>query len=271
METDSFFYQLLKQLPQTLFELLDLPAEWARAYRFNSVELKKSLRIDGLFRPTKPNLPLYFVEVQFQPSAKFYANLFGKVFWYLEENDPAQDWLAVAVFPNRSLEPKHLRPYEELLHPQRVKRIFLDEHPIPADPPPGLGILQLVSAPEIQVKDLVHRLLYKAKSEFVDGELGRKMIELVEELLVRRFSKLNREEIRAMFQLESLRNTRVWQEIHEEGIDEGIEKGRVEGKTLAKKELVGKWLAKGMSAQAIAELMEISVREVRRLAKDVSK
>ena len=144
METDSFFYQLLKQLPQTLFELLDLPAELARTYRFDSVELKKSLRIDGLFLPTKPNLPLYFVEVQFQTSARFYANLFGKVFWYLEENDPAQDWLAVAVFPNRSAEPKHLRPYEELVHSQRVKRIYLNEHPISDDPPPGLGILQLV-------------------------------------------------------------------------------------------------------------------------------
>ena len=67
METDSFFYQLLKQLPETLFELLELPAEWALAYRFDSVELKKSLRIDGLFLPNRPKLPLYFVEIQFQP------------------------------------------------------------------------------------------------------------------------------------------------------------------------------------------------------------
>ena len=38
METDSFFCQLLKQLPQTLFELLGLPAKQARGYRFDSVE-----------------------------------------------------------------------------------------------------------------------------------------------------------------------------------------------------------------------------------------
>jgi len=41
METDSFFCQLFKQMPQTLFELLGLPAERARAYRFDSVEVTK--------------------------------------------------------------------------------------------------------------------------------------------------------------------------------------------------------------------------------------
>ena len=90
METDSFFCQLLKQLPQTLFELLGLPSEQALAYRFDSVEIKKSLRIDGVFLPIRVGLPVMFVEVRFQPLAKFYANLFGKVFWYLEENDPGQ-------------------------------------------------------------------------------------------------------------------------------------------------------------------------------------
>ena len=83
METDSFFCQLLKQLPETLFELLGLPPARAAAYQFNSVEVKKSFRIDGLFAPKKAGLPVYFVEVQFQRQAKFYANLFAKVFWYL--------------------------------------------------------------------------------------------------------------------------------------------------------------------------------------------
>ena len=73
METDSFFCQLLKQLPQTLFELLGLPAKQARGYRFDSVEVKKSFRIDGLFLPRRASMPLYFVEVQFRSLATFYA------------------------------------------------------------------------------------------------------------------------------------------------------------------------------------------------------
>jgi predicted transposase/invertase (TIGR01784 family) len=135
METDSFFCQLFKQMPQTLFEPLGLPAERARAYRFDSVEVKKSLRIDGIFLPRRLKLPLYFVEVQFRSLATFYANLFAKVFWYLEENDPAQDWLAVAVFPSRNVEPKNLAPYQELLQSRRVRRIYLNEYPMPAARP----------------------------------------------------------------------------------------------------------------------------------------
>src|SRR6266852_2302745 len=64
METDSFFCQLLKQLPETLFDLLGLPVAGAKAYRFDSVEVKKSFRLDGLFTSAKSHLPVYFVEVQ---------------------------------------------------------------------------------------------------------------------------------------------------------------------------------------------------------------
>src|SRR5437879_10177668 len=101
METDSFFYRLFNDLPQTLFELIGLPAARAKAYRFDSVELKKAFRIDGLFVPKKRTLPVYFAEVQFQRRQKFYANLFAKVFSYLDENDPKQEWVAVAIFPTR--------------------------------------------------------------------------------------------------------------------------------------------------------------------------
>jgi predicted transposase YdaD len=58
METDSFFYQLLKQLPETLFALLDQPLAHAADYRFDSLEVKKSYRLDGLFVPASPELPV---------------------------------------------------------------------------------------------------------------------------------------------------------------------------------------------------------------------
>jgi predicted transposase/invertase (TIGR01784 family) len=271
MEAESFFYQLLKQLPQTLFELLGLPPDRARAYRLDAVEVKKSFRIDGLFLPRKASLPLYFVEVQFQRLATFYANLFAKVFCYLEENDPTQEWLAVAIFRSRSVEPDQLGPYEALLQSGRVKRIYLDEYSMPADPPLGLGILQLVSAPANLAKRLVARLLHQAELELANSELGGKVVELVEELLIRRFPQLDREEVRKMFQLHDLRETRVWQEAVEEGIEKGVEKGVEKGKALAQAELVRRWLAKGMATKEIAELLEISPQQVRRLAKEASK
>src|SRR5262245_26536507 len=75
-------------------------------------------------------------------------------------------------------------------------------------------------------------------------ELGDTAIELVEEVLIRRFSALTREEVRSMFQLEDLRKTRVWQEAHGEGVEKGIAKGTQK----AKADMARKCLAKGMSA-----------------------
>ena len=65
-----------------------------------------------------------------------------------------------------------------------------------------------------------------------------------------------------MFQLHDIRKTRVWQE--------AIEEGQAEGKALLKKEMVEKWLKKGLSHKEIAELLEAPLEEVRRLAKKPS-
>ena len=258
MESDSFFCQLFKQLPETLFELLDLPATQAKAYRFDSVELKKSFRIDGLYLPNRATLPLYFVEVQFRRVQKFYANLFAKVFCYLEENDSKQDWVAVAIFPSRKEEPKYLGPYEDLLRSHRVHCIYLNELPSLAEQSPGLGILQLVSATPEQAKEILNRLVKKSLSVFGDADLGDSVLQLAEELLIRKYAQLGREEVRKMFHLEDLRKTRVWQEAHEEG------------KSLANRELAQKLLAKGMSPKQVAELTTLRIDEVKRLAKNRS-
>ena len=70
METDSSFWPLLNKLLETLFTLLGLPIERAADYRFDSVEVKKSYRRDGIFVPAKKSMPLYFVEVQFPGSQR---------------------------------------------------------------------------------------------------------------------------------------------------------------------------------------------------------
>lgn len=256
METDSFFCQLFKQLPETLFQLIGLPGERAHAYRFDSVEVKKSFRIDGLFLPKTAGLPLYFVEVQFHKSPKFYANLFAKVFAYLEENDPGQDWRAVAIFESRRMEPTRLDGYQELLGSARVTRIYLDEYVIPPNAPVGLGILRLMTALKNDIRPLVVELFRGAENQITDSVPKETVVELVEGILMRRFIELDREEIRKMFGLQDIRKSKVWQEAQEEAVT------RERGAT------VKKCLAKGMSIKEIAEFLDFPVKEVRRLAKD---
>lgn len=120
-------------------------------------------------------------------------------------------------------------------------------------------MLRLLSAPDEEVKGIVRRLVFKAELEVTDSELGRKAIELVEEVLLRRFTELDREEMRTMFQLHDLRKSKVWQEANREG--------REEGRKLADARTVRKCLAKGMSAKEISELLDMTISQVRRLAK----
>jgi predicted transposase/invertase (TIGR01784 family) len=221
------------------------------------VELKKALRIDGLYLPKKANMPLYFLEVQFQRIEKFYANLFAKVFCYLEENRPEQEWVAAAIFASKRLEPRHLGPYEDLLASKRVHRIYLDELILPPGLPLGLGILHLVIAAKEEVLQLAGLLIRKAKAEISDREQSSNVVELIEGLMLRRFTHMTREEIRAMI-LHDIRESKVWQEAHEEG------------QLMLKQRLAKKLTTDGRPIKEIAELLEAPVKEVRKWLQDPS-
>jgi predicted transposase/invertase (TIGR01784 family) len=274
MESDSFFWQLFKLLPDTLFALLGQPTSAAASYRFDAVEVKKSYRLDGLFIPARRTLPLYFVEAQFRRNPHFYTNLFAKVFSYLDKQRSNQDWLAVALFENRQTEPKRQRSCEVLIESRHLRRIYIDELTIPEEATPGLKLLQLVSVPRQETPKLVARLLDESRRE-PDCERGRVIVELVEELLMRRFTELDREEVRRMFQLHDLRESKVWREAekvgqekgHEEGREKGREEGREEGRDLKNQELVGLWQAEGKSLKEISALLHLPISEVRRLTR----
>jgi predicted transposase/invertase (TIGR01784 family) len=82
MQTDALFYHLFKTIPGLFFEIakLDYPP---KAYQFSSIEVKQiAFRLDGVFKPpeTELNLPIIFVEVQFQPDKQFYARFFSEIF-----------------------------------------------------------------------------------------------------------------------------------------------------------------------------------------------
>ena len=70
MVTDPHFYRIFKTSPETLFLVLGMSAESAKEeaakYEYDAIEFKEtSHRVDGVFRPKEPGLPLYVVEVQF--------------------------------------------------------------------------------------------------------------------------------------------------------------------------------------------------------------
>ena len=216
MHTDTIFYQIFLTFHTLLFELLGQPTENAEGYHFTSAEVKeKSFRFDGIFMPDSVEKPIYFVEVQFQYKPDFYWELITEINIYLNQYKPEQDWQAVALFPKRSLDVDKLTNYQqELVNSGRIKRIYLDELPSGSI---GMGLIELIISKENQSQELVKNLMARTKTEISNDIERQGIIELLESVLVSKFSKLTRQEIEAMFLVSDIKQTRVYQEAKQEG------------------------------------------------------
>ena len=216
MHTDTIFYQIFLTFHTLLFELLGQPPENAAGYQFTSVEVKeKAFRFDGIFMPDSEEKPIYFVEVQFQNKPEFYWELITEINIYLNQYKPEQDWQAVALFAKRSLDVERLTNYQqELVNSGRIKRIYLDEI---ASGSIGMGLIELIVSKENQSQELVKNLMTRTKTEVSNDSERQGIIELLESVLMSKFSQLSRQEIEAMFLVSDIKQTRVYQEAKEEG------------------------------------------------------
>lgn len=229
MITDPLFYRLFETSPETFFLVLGLSAESARAmagrYQFEALEFKEtSHRVDGVFRPKEPGLPLYVLEVQFYKLPSIFADLLVKAYTYLKQHDPAQPFCAVVLFANRSLEPEELVPYRPLIDAGVIRRFYLEEMPELADAPLGLSILYLIRHTESQAAATARQLVARTKSEIGDEAVRADLLELIETVIMYKLPRLGREEIQSMLQIHDIRESRVYQEAVEEGMQKASKK-----------------------------------------------
>ncbi|MBO1056752.1 MAG: Rpn family recombination-promoting nuclease/putative transposase [Dolichospermum sp. JUN01] len=226
MHTDTIFYQIFLTFHTLLFEILGEPTENATDYKFTSVEVKeKAFRFDGIFMADSVEKPIYFVEVQFQPKPDFYWELIAEINIYLNQFKPVQDWQAVALFAKRSLDVGELTAYQqEFINSGRIKRIYLDEL-LPGSI--GMGLIELIVSKEAQAPELVKTLLDRTKTEVENDREKQGIIELLETVLLSKFSQLSRQEIEAMFLVSDIKQTRVYQEAKQEGREEGRQDGEM--------------------------------------------
>lgn len=239
MKTDPLFYRLFKDLPETFFELVGQPVSEARHYRFEALELKQAaIRLDGLFLPLVGDgtRPVWFVEMQFYRNPKVYANLFSKVFRFLDLNDPDSPWRAAVVFGWKHLEPAAGDNYRALLESGLVHRVFLEDLPQRENASLGYRILRLVAADKAEALDRGTELVGQARQELADASKREEVVELIEAIILATFPRLTREELQAMLKLEDVRKSLIWQEAHEEGQEEGRVLGREEGRQIGRKE-----------------------------------
>jgi len=231
MHTDTIFYQIFLTFHTLLFEILGEPTENATDYKFTSVEVKeKAFRFDGIFMADSVEKPIYFVEVQFQLKPDFYWELIAEINIYLNQFKPVQDWQGVALFAKRSLDVGELTAYQqEFINSGRIKRIYLDELPPGSI---GMGLIELIVSKEAQAPELVKALLDRTKTEVENDREKQGIIELLETVLLSKFSQLSRQEIEAMFLVSDIKQTRVYQEAKQEGRQEGREEGRQNGEMI---------------------------------------
>ncbi len=254
MKTDSIFYQLFQTFPRCFFDLLNLPPDMVNHYQFSSVEVKQlAFRLDGVFLPDNPNQPIYFVEVQFQKDNQFYSRFFTEIFLYLHQSDLDNNWQGVVIYPQRSLESSEIYRYTQLLDPERVSRIYLDE--LSDIDSVGINTLKLIIAhPKIAIVQ-GKGLIQQVRQQFTDVRQQRDLLELIETILVYKLPKISRREIEAMFSLSDLRETRVYQE--------ALEEGREEGREEAKLASIARLVALGLSLEQIAQALDLDIERVR--------
>ncbi|WP_445634019.1 DUF4351 domain-containing protein [Nostoc sp. DSM 114161] len=225
MRRDSIFYKLFQQYPTLLFELLTNPPTNADTYRFDSVAVKEpKFEIDGVFLPPENEGVgvVYFCEVQFQKDEELYERVFAESSLYFYRNrDRFSDWEAVIIYPSRSVEQSDTNPHRSLLNGGQVHRVYLDELGDIRQLPLWVALMVLTTVEEEQAPQEARYLLERSRQEQPQPSTGV-IIELVTTIMVYKFEQLSRTEVESMLGI-TLKETRVYREIKEEGRQEGRE------------------------------------------------
>lgn len=220
MKTDSLFYRIFHALPEIFFTLTGFEYS-ALDYEFKAIEVKQTaFRLDGIFKPitNNPDLPTFFVEVQFQPDDKFYSRFFSEIFLYLHQYPQSNPCKAVVIYPERKTEVDNIDHYADLINIANLSRIYLAESVHQADANWQLNLLELIitdvqSAPRL-AKQLIMNLT-------VQNQNNSSLLDLIETIVTYKFPHLTRDEVKQMLHIPDihldLRKTRFYRDVYFDG------------------------------------------------------
>ena len=291
VKTDKLFYEVFHELPEVFFELIGETQVNARDYEFKAIELKETaLRLDGvMLRIAKDSKqPIYFIEVQSYKNPNIYSNILRKVYTYLDQNDPTQDWCAVVVYERRSFDPEdededeETTPYRGVINSGQLLRIYLDEIDSAGGLSQGISLIKLIVEKEKNAPDRAKALIEQVRSESTDAEQIQKMVNLILTIISYKFTESSLEELQAMLGLEDAKQTRWGQELLAEGRQEGRQEGeevglakgrqviRLFGEELGplegKLELAPVLLQLGFTLEEVAQMLKVETEQVRQVA-----
>ena|GEM_PF-1191442 len=152
------------------------------------------------------------------------------------------------------------RPYEDLVASGRIQRFYLDE--LNLQQPSGslgLGIIQLIVEPETQASKRVRQLFQQVQHTVANASSQQRIIELIEKVLVYKFPHKSYQELEAMFTLTDWEQTQFYKDVEK--------KSKLAGKLETKLETVPRLLKLGLTVEQIAEVLELEIEAVRKLAR----
>jgi len=140
--------------------------------------------------------------------------------------------------------------YRGFLASQQLHQVYLDELEANTTSTLGVGIVRLVVADQPAAINLARSLITTTRESVTDAAARQKIMELLERILIYKFTELPTKEIEAMFTLEDLKKTRVYQEAKAEG----------------KLETIPLLLEAGFTVEVIADRLGLDLELVRQVA-----
>lgn len=245
MKTDSLFYRLFSTLPELFFTLTGLDYPCA-SYQFKAVEVKQTaFRLDGVFIPLPdcPQLPIIFVEVQFQPDNTFYTRVLSEAFLYLNQYQSAHPYQIVVIFPDKKTETDTFERHAALIKLEAIQRIYLTEIIAQNKHSLHFQLLELIVVEQKKAEQLAKALV---KTLAFQEQSPIDLLDLIETIITYKFSHLTRDEVRKMLHIPDInldiRTTRFYQDVFTEGESAGLKKGKLEGKLEGEIEIITRLL-----------------------------
>lgn len=166
--------------------------------------------------------------VQFQKDEVLYERVFAESYLYFYRNRARFSNFQVAIiYPSRNLEQSDILPYSNLLNSSQVNRIYLDELGDIRQLPVWVALMVLTTLEDEQATQEARYLLERNQQEETQPA-NRAIIELITTIMVYKFENKSQREVEEMLGI-TLKETRVYREIKEEGIQEGEERGEQRG------------------------------------------
>lgn len=200
-----------------MFELLQITP--GCPYRFESPVVKESeQRLDGLLEPTEPGYPYYFLEVQGYLDKGIYWRGVHQVGLFFHQRPKLQgsDWRLVVLFLDATFDPtlKTLGPLHQETMPWLIRGIIPDLLQHVTKPSPVLNVLRpLIAQNERDVYQQGTKWTQEIQQmpQLVRSEQER-LLNLLVQFLLQKFSHLDRKEIGRMLQLKPIEESVAVQE-----------------------------------------------------------